>query len=359
MKLKTLCLLLLSSMALGQKQYLPAYYITLEGDTIRGMAEYKSMEKPFESVDFRRNNEGATETVAAENAKKIFLSSLKEEYESLKLPVRDISPNATYATSPLSVNPVYKQLFIQKKVGGAKASLYAGEDNYGITRYYVMSNSEVTELINYTYFVSDANRNNYKLTKADYKSQLKALTSDAVNFSQPTPLYRESSLRDYFIKYNSEFDPNVISYQSAAKKLLLNLAPVVGYNFNNQSPIYGGKLRVNIPGKNYNRFIRASYLWIPNTPINSKKQTVKSFTFGLGSYMGSGNIRPFFAFDFESAKSINEANAALTFSVGISYKRRIDLEIGRIPLVKTGYSEIKIISSQLSLSLYFGKTTGK
>jgi hypothetical protein len=70
-------LLLAPAYCLAQSNFNPGYVITLKGDTLRGLIDYREWDNNPADIRFKANASGKTETFSVNNASEFEISGLK------------------------------------------------------------------------------------------------------------------------------------------------------------------------------------------------------------------------------------------------------------------------------------------
>ncbi|KAA6441370.1 hypothetical protein FEM33_02340 [Dyadobacter flavalbus] len=231
-------------------------------------------------------------------------------------------------------------IFLQEIVTGEKASLFEYVELTEVSRFFVEKEKQLTELYYYPFY-KEVNNKKYLLIYDDYKRQLKSLTFDSETFKSPIPEYQEKSLKKYIEQYNQSLTGEIKVYVADDNKVKYDLDVNLGsenwnspyLNMSNEFT-YGIGLRITLPRRFQNRYFRLNVFMTPGLTIRydntySEKITLKTFEAAMGSYIGSGVIRPYLGFNYSGVYR-NYRSTFLGMHGGISYKRRLNLEVGHL-----------------------------
>jgi hypothetical protein len=323
---------------LAQGKLVDGYIITNQNDTIRGLIKDEGWKESPRLVHFKGLAGILKQKFSAADIKEFSILSTKEIYKSKKIGLLDITLTRAYTTVPSMETKDSVQLFLQEIVAGKKASLYLYLDALERFHYFVEKENLLKELYNYPFHKKIDNKT-YLLIYDEYKNQLTQLSKDANGFNDTIPLYQETYLKRYIERYNRSFPDKREIYKAKDKKLIYDLDINIGLENWNERPVilgneltYGIGLRINFPRKFQNRYLKMSFFLTPNVLIgydqNSyRKTSLKTFEIAVGSHIGAGKVRPYLGFIYSGIYG-GYREDFLGFQAGISYKRRINLEIG-------------------------------
>lgn len=357
----TVIQLVISTKLSAQGRFVEGYILTNRNDTIRGLVRDEDWAVSPERIEFKRLNTAAL-TYAAENIAGFGLVLAKEIYKSKKIGLLDISLTNAYTFTPSFESKDSAQVFLQELVGVGKVTLFELMDRSEHSRFFIEKGGNLKELYYYPFYKSVGDKS-FLLVYDEYKRQLARLGGDSERFNEPLPPYQEKYLVRYIESYNASFTKDSVRSQAESRQLTFDLELNAGgdswegrVKIQNK-PTYGFGLRVNFPRKFRNRYIRAAIFFTPGIGASSSSSTWESRTartieVGLGRYIGSGRIRPYFGLN---ASVINRDYRAdfLGLHAGISYNRLISLEVGHFGnfyclLTKTSF----LIQPRISLHYF-------
>lgn len=357
----TVIQLVISTKLNAQGRFVDGYILTNRNDTIRGLVRDEDWAVSPERIEFKRLNTAAL-TYAAENIAGFGLVLAKEIYKSKKIGLLDISLTNAYTFTPSFESKDSAQVFLQELVGVGKVTLFELMDRSEHSRFFIEKGGNLKELYYYPFYKSVGDKS-FLLVYDEYKRQLARLGGDSERFNEPLPPYQEKYLVRYIESYNASFTKDSVRSQAENRQLTFDLELNAGgdswegrVKIQNK-PTYGFGLRVNFPRKFRNRYIRAAIFFTPGIGASSSSSTWESRTartieVGLGRYIGSGRIRPYFGLN---ASVINRDYRAdfLGLHAGISYNRLISLEVGHFGnfyclLTKTSF----LIQPRISLHYF-------
>ncbi|GGC10949.1 hypothetical protein [Dyadobacter sediminis] len=328
------------SNANGQGKLLEGYIVTTQNDTIFGSVRDEGWTSSPTKILFKKKDDSIEEPYSAKQIAAFCIPLNKANYRSKKIGIRDITLAQIYKTAPSMVAKDSVHIFLQKIVAGEKASLYEYVDLTEESRFFVEKDNQLTELYNYPFY-KEVNNKKYLLVYDDYKRQLQSITYDSETFKVPVPDYQKKSIKKYIEQYNQSLTGEIKVNVSADDKVVYDLDINLGSENWNSSLLnmknkftYGFGLRITLPRRFQNRYFRLNYFMTPGLVIrydntHAEKFTLNTFEAGLGSYIGSGIIRPYLGFNY-SGVFRNYRPMFLGVHGGISYKRRLNLEVGHL-----------------------------
>ncbi|MCE6992427.1 hypothetical protein [Dyadobacter sp. CY323] len=341
---------LLSSVELSaQGKLVEGYIITNTKDTIRGLVRDEGwMESPA-LIRFKAANEPEEVEFFTKDIQAFGMETAKSIYKSKRIGLLNISLDQIYKTAPSLQTRDSVGLFLQEIVAGEKATLYEYVNAAEQSHYFVEKNNQLTELYNYPFY-KEVDNKKYLLTYDEYKRQLAEMSRDAPKFKTPVPAYQEKHLKQYIEKYNQSFSDISTIYKAEDNGLTYDLDFNAGFENWNGNALniknkftYGVGIRVNLPRRFQNRYLKFNIFLTPNVLISydrnyTEETFLKTFEVAFGSYMGSSKIRPYLGFHYSGVYQ-NHREMFLGMQGGISYNRRINLEIGHFANFYSVFSE--------------------
>lgn len=350
------------SSANGQGKLLEGYIITDQNDTIPGLVRDEGWTSSPNKIFFKKKGSSVEEQYFAEQLAAFCISFNKAIYKSKKIGIRDVTLAQIYTTAPSMITKDSVQLFLQEIVFGTRASLYEYVELTEESRFFVEKGSQLTELYYYPFY-KEVNNKKYLLIYDDYKRQLKSLTYDSETFKASIPEYQKKNLKRYIEEYNQSLTGETKVYESGDDSVVYDLDINLGSENWNSSYLnmknkftYGIGLRMTLPRRFQNRYFRLNFFMTPGVIIrydntHAEKITLKTFEAGLGSYIGSGTIRPYLGFNY-SGVFRNYRSVFLGVHGGISYKRRLNLEIGHLANFYSVFGETEFFNKP-RISLHY------
>jgi hypothetical protein len=309
-------------------QFKKGTIITNEGDTLRGHVQYLDWEISPETIVFRKENTSEDLSFSAGDIAGFTVESENERYVSKSIGVIDINSNDVFPEPPSLIPSVYKKVFLQTIIKGPEASLYKYLNSVEEEHFYIETPILFQELTNYSYY-RQQNGSYYRAKRDDYKRQLASICINSDNFDGRIPNYNEKELINYLEKYNSCFLGETIVYRSPNLPVLVDGVMGFGYDLLYEGLAYTVGGRISFPKQFYGRFLRFSVGLIPGVVELDGKKTKKILAAGFGKYFGAGDFHPYFVVSCSVFKHEDfESKYALTASVGVNYKRQLELEVG-------------------------------
>jgi len=354
----TFCLLFvqlfISTDVFSQGKFLDGYVIFSKGDTLNGFIRYEGWEESPVYIDFATDKNGTIQKLTSEQIKQFSIPSISEKYKSKKIGVLDINLSQTYAIAPSLQTKDSSTVFLREITSGAKATLLEYINSIRASHYFLEKNNTLTELINYPFYRLIGEKK-FLLNYDEYKNQLPILLSDSENFKMELPNYDQKDLRQYINQYNESFEGQKHSFKSSPESdftvdLTMNLGPEgwkehnmdIGYKIS-----YGLGVRINLPRKFNNRYLRLNLLLMPKVPAEEVygynyggKVSLQTLEFGVGSHLGSGKIQPYIGIDYSFPLKTSWRSVLLGPHIGVSYRRQFSIEISHFANVNTLFSEV-------------------
>jgi hypothetical protein len=326
----------------GQGKFLEGYIISPKGDTTKGFIRYEAWNASPTYIDYSPSQNGKYfQKLDDEHVWEFYIPSAGERYKSRTIGVLDINPDELYSAAPSLETKDSARIYLREVIYGSKASLFAQTSLSGVTKFFLEKNNALIELKNYSFnrVVGDKK---YFVIYDEYKKQLQNLFSDSQNFREPLPEYDQRGLARYIKKYNQSFSENVVSVEAAPTQSTVMVDLHVSAGIESWDEYYttfknklstGLGVRISFPRNFHNRYIRFNFQVISGVLAKDvkfhsgdEKITLKVLEGGLGTYVGSGKIRPYggidFSFPFGEWRSI-----ILGPHIGVGFKRQFNIEI--------------------------------
>lgn len=360
--------LFISAKVFSQGKFLDGYVISSKGDTLKGFIRYKDWDESPAKIDFTSELNGKVQSFDAREIKEFYISTINLRYKSRKIGIPDIDLDATYNTPPSLIAKDSLTIFLQEVVSSSQASLLEYINDNKVFHYYLEKDEKFTELINYSFYRLIRN-NRRLLTYDDYTKQLPELLADSPNFKLEVPDYSQKDLQKYVQKYNESLGEK--KYQSGST--VSNFTFDINFNGGLESwkennltiknkITYGFGMRLNLPRNFHNRYVKLNLSLIPgiftylidgtNNIYDIKKITVKTIELGLGSYIGSGKIKPFAGIDV-SLPLKSWRTSILGPNVGIGFLQKFNLEISHFVNFYSAFVNTPLINKpRITLNYY-------
>lgn len=360
--------LLVSTVVAGfsQRTYEKGYIVSASHDTLRGFIDYKNWDISPAEIAFKNFLNAEEKTYTAKDILTFFIEKNKEVYDAHSLSFIPVQPEVVYKQLPFIREE--KNVFLQRLWDNGTVFLYVANISEGHkNRFWVKKKGVMTELIHYT-FRRYLNNTIYESTISEYAEQLNELTNDAPGFSEPKPSYTATALINYFRNYNRVLGgvTEYIPMQEKATWYIGLSGGLENFNFYNYkketNPALVASIRVHMPRNFHKAFIKASYSITTGLSIWDYKNEayvdhkMKSFEVSAGHYIGHAAVQPFWSIGLGIYTLNYETSGVLFPSVGISYKKKIELEITRFMdlLVPVTIEDRKLLlPPRISLSYHF------
>ncbi|WP_266368272.1 hypothetical protein [Tellurirhabdus rosea] len=355
--LKLVALLLLFGGALaqkGQNATTPAgYIVTQAGDTLRGSIDFLDWDKMPTSIRFRADTAADFRKMSVHEIRSFGIPAVNQVYVSRKVTILEVT-DRDYHIAPNTLLNLH--VFMQVLLTGPKASVYQMRDGSQNGRFFIEKDGDLLELINQPFYRAN-DQGRFYVPGDLYREQLPLLCSDAASFrASNLPQYNETSMRRYFQRYNACFVGETVTYTSTEQRAqahvgFLGGAETLSPSFSDEDkfervrPTFGVSLRLSQPRRNYNRFIKLTWIVTPGFPIEVQSlyssrtahRPLHFLEFAGGSYFGRRALRPF-VYATSTLLTIRGGKADIGFFIGtgLSYKRQWELEIGHpmlMPLI--------------------------
>jgi len=204
---------------------LPGYIITLKGDTIKGLINYKNWERSPERISFINQQ---TKESYLFNSLQIKEFQVKDEiYVGTAV---DAEVSVTYANgidNSSSLNIASVPAFLQTLVRGPK-SLYSFVNRNGKQQFYIKKDS-VYELLMYNKYQTVNNQVNVIAENKMYYGQLSLYLQDCPGISRKleTTEYNSQSLKSLFLYYY-ESKNEAITFNKEIEKVKVDFVALAG-----------------------------------------------------------------------------------------------------------------------------------
>ncbi len=323
--------LFISINILAQTRFVPGYTVSTAGDTIRCFIKYEDWTMSPDKLEIKRTENQSIEIGSSRDISAFYIEGEKQTYQSKKIGVLNIDLIQEYKTAPSQEALDSTVVFLRLITSGPKATLLEYLNAEKIPHYFLQTSQGLKELIYYPFYRSQGSEK-YLLILEQYKWQLPLLLPELKpGFQQPA--YNEKALEKFINNYNEVNGP-LKSKTNNHFELDIGFAAGLEDNTRNyvkNKAIFGLSIRVNMPRKFHNRYLKIGYMIIPGvirspyatTDSNKKLQSVE---LGVGTYFGSSRFRPSFGFDLISPIKIF-LNPSFGPHIGVSYKRILTLEL--------------------------------
>jgi hypothetical protein len=178
MKKYYLLLLLLSPiLVMAQGNYQPGFIVTLKGDTLKGLIDYRQWDKNPKNINFKNSKAAQVEVYNTDNAKEFILSQFACDYQKYTVGISYDGVGNSRLSANTDTATVTSTVFLRLLLKGKNLSLYSYTDVVK-TRYFIaQDNLTPVELSHHNYM----DENGKLITQNNYRSQLQ----DAVNRYSP------------------------------------------------------------------------------------------------------------------------------------------------------------------------------
>lgn len=347
----SLIFLLFTQFTFAQDTFVDGYVVTLSQDTLKGKIRYGDWEISPTKIEFL-DAKNTKKTYLPDDIKAFQIAFKKEIYVSktLKLDYFWQSEIAEHQRALLESKT--ESVFLRLLLRGDKASLYQFNDRDNRVRFFTEKDSQTVELVNFVYKKKVETESATKLIefkKEIYKSQIPLICQDAPkSILKGMPLYEQSSMMDFFSKYNACFLGDKVEFVTKKDKLKFAIIPIIGTAFypnimmkgvdvdllgRSWKPLYGVSVQMLEPRKNYNRFVRLDAQFISSVkyykynnniaPIVLERTNINVSLVG-GSYFGKDRniLRPY---GFVGVV-VTPATIVFEMGGGLSFKKKFHIE---------------------------------
>jgi hypothetical protein len=366
-----LILLFCAPQVIAQHKLLEGYVISSTGDTLKGVIRYKEWEVSPTFIEFK-NKSGLVQNLTTDLVREFYIPSVNQRYKMFRIGILDIDLSQTFNTAPSIVAKDSADIFLKEVTSGTNASLYNYTNNVGVSHYFLLKGSNLTELINYPYYRTVDNTK-YLVKYDAYKNQLPAILNDSENFKMPLPIYDERSIKKYVEKYNESLGEvrNTAQIEKTESGFLVDMNFMVGIEGWKETGVnlknalgYGIGMRVNLPRKFNNRYFKIALILNPGISTGEvynyspdEKLTIKTIDIGVGTHLTTGNIRPFIGLDYNFPIN-NWRSVSFGPHTGLSFRRQLNIEVSHFANLTSVISESPFFNRpRISLSYYLNLNT--
>lgn len=353
------------SRGFGQGKVVDGYIVSAKGDTIKGFIRYDGWSTSPMTVDFAKEKNGQFDKIGPDVASRFFLAPLSERYVSKRIGILNIDLSKTYELAPSFEAKDSVTVYLREVTTGPKATLLEYLDLAEAPHFFLEKDGKLTELLYYPFYRLISGRK-YLIQYDEYVRQLPALLADGGD-NGPVRGYSAKDLGRYVDRYNGltttakrnksasdesemEIDAYVMGGIESWKETGINLGT---------TPTFGAGLRVNLPRRFHNRYFKIMFATMPGVSVNKvynytpdEKISLNTLELGVGTYIGSGDIRPSLGFEY-SFPMDSWRTTILSAQVGISYRRQLSLELTHFANFSSLVSDIPFFNRpRISLNYY-------
>lgn len=296
--------LLASSKLHAQSNYKPGYIVTLNGDTTKGLIDYKEWGENPRHINFKLSPTGNVEPYGVQKITAFGVDRL-EQYQRYIGPVSTHAVELPKISSSRDSAVVNDSVFLRRITAGKNAALFMYEDDLKNRFFIADGNSIPTELKYYRYL---DNANKSIIIEATYRQQLQRL----VAFYQPgnRQLIDQIQRADYQLKYIEPIILSINGYNGTkyAENSRLKTRLFVGVAANAVSTKFDGNYIFNSPGssksvmpqinvgldlllnKNVGKWLFRTELSVSGNRSNFKTGQNYSTTTGMNTFEYEGKI---------------------------------------------------------------------
>lgn len=347
-RLLTLFFLFFSIVCFAQTKYEPGYVVVNPSDTLKGYINNKDWDISPTQVAFKKDLSQEEKIFTAEQVSAFYIETGRLLFESHPLKLLMVTSDL-YASVPNTY--VEQKEFIERIWTNGVINLYRGKSSQDQReRFFIKQPDRFYELVNFKYNkIKDGQH--YSVTVDEYKDQLAQLTAGTPGFSATIPTYFASRIIRYLNAYNEKITGHKQAEQSAERGMGIYVGIGAGIERLNSYDLLrkdndvtaGLSFRVNLP-RNYQRsYVKASYFRTFGMYYHNRytekglSRPGGSLEMSVGTYIGLSSIQPFVSVGLGhywiSAPASNQVFYApyrytiLQPSAGISYKKRLELEV--------------------------------
>lgn len=356
---------LVFSRGFGQGKMLEGYIVSAKGDTTRGFVRYDGWGTSPMAVDFAKEKNGQFEKVGPDAAPGFFLAPLNEHYVSKRIGILNIDLSKTYDLAPSFEAKDSVTVYLREVTSGPKATLLEYLDLTEKPHFFLEKDGKLTELLYYPFYRLIRGKK-YLIEYDEYTRQLPALLADDAGNGSVRG-YSARDLARYIDRYNG-LSTSTKEKKSAAVESEMEIDVYVmggaegwketGLNLDTKGT-FGAGLRINLPRRFHNRYFRimfSSLGRISETKIYGypigENISLNTIELGVGSYIGSGNIRPNLGFEY-SFPMDGWRTSILGPHVGISFRRQLSLEVTHFANFSSLFSDDVTFFSRPRISLNY------
>lgn len=361
--------------ALAQTQFQPGYVVVNPSDTLRGYINNKDWDISPTQIAFKKDLSQEEQIFTAEQISAFYIETDQSIFESHQLKLLIVTSDL-YASIPNTY--VEQKEFIERIWTNGAINLYREKSPRDEReRFFISQSNRFYELVNFKYNkIKDGQQ--YSVTIDEYKDQLAQLTAGTSGFSASAPTYFSSQIIKYLNAYNEKLTGHKQVKQSTERKMAIFVGLGAGierlnsYDLNRRDNDFtaGLAVRVHFPRNHQRSYLKASYFMTPNMyyyNIYTEKgqpQWGSAAEVSVGTYIGLAKVQPFISVGFghywispPSSKRILYPTYNYTIlqpSVGISYKKRLELEVSHFASLffKSRTDATFFVQPRISLNYY-------
>ncbi|MFC3811326.1 hypothetical protein [Lacihabitans lacunae] len=353
------CIILSTYFASAQDRYLPGNIILTSNESKDVEIYYEDWSASPQQIKVREN--GVIIAYKPEQLKGFEIPSLEKSYISEKLTLNFTAQIPITSYSELFTETKTESFFLKKLVTSNILSLYVLIDHEERTRFFIRKDTDLIELIKYSFVMSEKGILNKKENN-DYKNQLANMFADELDILKPMPSYEQASLIKFVKKYNEskgETTNNYInnvtdeSYVKFGINTGFESVEATKYDFSNKKINFGLSGMYLLPHKHNNRFLVIDYYSTTNYPTKiyssneeSRKNTFSAF---VGKFIGNKPLQGYFSVGLTYSSQVvnttygNYGSQKLKIlstnigpNIGIAYKKQFVLELSKTVLFLGG-----------------------
>ncbi len=373
--LLSLTFAIISFAGLAQNRFQPGYIILNQADTLKGYINNKDWDISPTQIAFKKDLSLEEQIFTAEQASAFYIETDQSLFESRRLKLLMVTSDL-YASLPDTYTE--QKEFIEQIWTNGEINLYRGKSPRDEReRFFISQSNRFYELVNFKYNKIKEGQQ-YSVTIDEYKDQLAQLTAGTPGFSASAPAYFSSQIIKYLNAYNEKLTDRTLVKQPAERKMAIFIGLGAGierlnsYDLNRRDNDFtaGLTVRVNFPRNHQRSYLKASYFMAPNMyyyNIYTQKgqpQWGSSVEVSAGTYIGLAKVQPFISVGFghhrispPSSKRILHPTYSYTIlqpSAGISYKKRLELEVAHFARLffKSREDATFFVQPRISLNYY-------
>lgn len=221
-----LCCLILSTSVYSQKNYSSGYIINLEGDTIKGLIDFRNWEISPEKIHFKENE--------ADKAKKYSPKSINgfstsgENYISAIVSVENSSRKEGRIVEDPELQITLDTVFLRSLIMGSK-SILINKTWKGVENFYIRKGEEY-ELLEYKKYLKKINSETFINEVKNYIIQLKEYFADCESIQEEILglKYTQSNFERLFKRYYNECGKDELLFKQEKKKLKVERGVLIG-----------------------------------------------------------------------------------------------------------------------------------
>jgi hypothetical protein len=311
----------------AQSILMEAKLVKTPGDTLKGYINFYDWDISPDKIEFRPSDAASMQVFRASEIHGFYLVPKQEWYFAKNIQIN-------FYTSRLAENEkavsrsVAGTFFLNEVVKGNLVSLYLLIDDQDTKRFFIQKGTYFSELLNYEYTFFRGSQQ-YAVKYTQYINQLKILLGDcpALKVSN-TLLYSQAALSRLLAQYHACHGGAVIS-KGPEKKAGLSPVILAGifklFAPDTYVPAIGVGLKATLPGKFSSKYALIQvdrYYYNYTEAGKAYKGKSHHITAMAGTYFGKGKLQPFFHAGMQLP-----SNTGITVGTGISYARKLSLEI--------------------------------